>query len=144
MGATKGWRGGDPNRSPYGPVREVGPSPRSSRRCRADSAESRQAAEAGQAGTPFQAAGRGHDSSRSGLVSATNFALLEGGISRRAFDAGFSRNDLHLSLRSGPRPAPQGADQASTSTSPDPATQTATANEPGQDQRHAPHQRAPS
>src|SRR5712692_8191571 len=29
MGATKGWRGGDPNRSPYGPVREVGPSPRS-------------------------------------------------------------------------------------------------------------------
>src|SRR6266516_3959321 len=50
---------------------------------RAGSAESRQAAEAGQVGTPFQAAGRDHDSSRAGLVSATNFPLLEGGISRR-------------------------------------------------------------
>src|SRR5260370_13948410 len=99
--------------------------------------------QAGQADDRLEVGGGGGSQSRGELVSTADFSLIEGGISRGAFDAGFSRDDLPLPLRSGPGPPPQGADQAPASTSPDSTAQTARDKQPRKDQGHDQHQRAP-
>src|SRR5260370_29668308 len=110
-------RGGTKTRAPE----------QSSLQCRAGGTELRPASQARQVDDLRALASGSHSSPQGELVTAGNCPVPEEGVSTRARDAGFSRNDLSLPIRSGARRPPQGAGPPP-ATSPDSAGQEATAN----------------